>query len=82
MRPNQTNEERLRAYPNPEIKKERLDVFQKMLQVTQSLLVGKQNVGINQTMQEPRIAKRPKKRNQTEVQKDTQDRKQGKNRVH
>ena len=34
LRPNQTNEERLRAYPDPEIEKQRLDIFQKMIHVT------------------------------------------------
>ena len=38
LRPNQTNKEILRAYPDPEIKKQRLHIFQKMIQVTQSLL--------------------------------------------
>lgn len=52
LRSNQTNEERLRAYPDPEIEKERLDIFQKMIQVTQSPL-DRQNMGINQTTQEP-----------------------------
>ena len=52
LRPNQTNKERLRAYLDPEIEKQRLDIFQKMIHVTQSLL-DKQNMGINQTIQEP-----------------------------
>ena len=54
LRPNQMNEERLRAYLDPKIKKQQLDIFQKMIQVTE-LLLDKQNVGINQTMQEPPI---------------------------
>lgn len=49
---NQTNEERLRAYPDPKIEKQQLHIFQKMVQVTQSLL-DRQNRGINQTTQEP-----------------------------
>ena len=52
LKPNQTNEERLRAYPDPEIKKQRLDIFQQMVHVTKSLL-DKQNMGINQTVLEP-----------------------------
>ena len=34
LRLNQTNEEKLRAYPDPKIKKQRLDIFRKMIQVT------------------------------------------------
>ena len=35
LRPNQTNEERLRVYLDQKIEKQRLDIFQKMIQVTQ-----------------------------------------------
>lgn len=52
LRPNQTNKDRLRTYPDPKIKKHRLNVLQKMIQVTQSLL-DRQNMGIYQTTNEP-----------------------------
>ena len=38
LRPNQTNEERYRAYPNLELETKRLEVFQKMIKRTQALL--------------------------------------------
>ena len=38
LRSNQTNEERYRAYPNPELETKRLEVFQKMIEGTQALL--------------------------------------------
>ena len=38
LRPNQTNEERYRAYPDPELETKRLEVFQKMIEGTQALL--------------------------------------------
>ena len=41
LRPNQTNEERHRAYLDPKLEKKRLKVFEKMIEGTQALL-GKQ----------------------------------------
>ena len=41
LRPNQTNEERYRAYPDPELETKRLEVFQKMIEGTQALLEKK-----------------------------------------
>ena len=38
---NQTIEERMRAYPDPELETKRLEIFQKMIEGTQALL-GKQ----------------------------------------
>ena len=38
LRPNQTNEEHYRAYPDPELETKRLEVFQKMIEGTQALL--------------------------------------------
>ena len=38
LRPKQTNEERFRAYPNPNLETKRLDIFQKMIEGTQTLL--------------------------------------------
>ena len=52
MRPNQAQEERLRKYPDPEIEKQRLDVFQQMIRV-----LDKQNLGLDQTQPEPQETK-------------------------
>ena len=41
LRPNQTNEEIYRAYPNPDLETKRLQVFQKMIEGTQALLEKK-----------------------------------------
>ena len=38
LRPNQTNKEQYRAYPDPELETKRLEVFQKMIEGTQALL--------------------------------------------
>ena len=38
LRPNQTNEERYKAYPDLELETKRLEVFQKMIEGTQALL--------------------------------------------
>ena len=35
---NQTFEERLRAYPDPQLETKRLEIFQKMIEGTQALL--------------------------------------------
>ncbi|NHV87667.1 hypothetical protein, partial [Escherichia coli] len=51
-RPNQTQAERWQAYPDPEIEKRRLEVFQKMIEVTQSL-IDRQNVNLAKTETEP-----------------------------
>ena len=41
LRPNQTNEERYRAYSDPELETKRFEVFQKMIKGTQALLEKK-----------------------------------------
>ena len=38
LKPNQTLEERMRAYPDPQLKTKRLEIFQKMIEGTQALL--------------------------------------------
>ena len=38
LRPNQTQEERYRAYPDPEIETKCLEIFQRMIKGTQALL--------------------------------------------
>ena len=38
LKPNQTNEERYRAYPDSELEMKRLEIFQKMIEGTQALL--------------------------------------------
>ena len=38
LKPNQTLEERIRAYPNPQLETKRLEIFQKMIERTQALL--------------------------------------------
>ena len=38
LRPNQTQEERYKAYPNPKIETKCLEIFQRMIKGTQALL--------------------------------------------
>ena len=38
LRPNQTQEERYRAYPDPKIQTKCLEIFQRMIEGTQALL--------------------------------------------
>ena len=38
LKPNQTLEDRVRAYPDPQLETKRLEIFQKMIEGTQALL--------------------------------------------
>ena len=38
LRPNQTQEERFRVYPNPKVETKCLEIFQRMIKGTQALL--------------------------------------------
>ena len=44
LRPNQTNKEHYRAYPNPELETKKLEVFQKAIEGTQALLEKQRSI--------------------------------------
>ena len=52
LKPNQTLEEHYRAYPDPPLEQKRLEVFQKMFEVTQAAL-ERQTI---QATQEPNMS--------------------------
>ena len=74
LKPNQTLEERYRAYPDPPLEQKRLEVFQKLFEVTQAAL---ERQTIHAT-QEPNVSVEMKTKSGEEVRVTSDDSKSSK----